>query len=154
MGRWLCVVILLAELCSACQNQTMYNEFRVIDRSVWEADVAYPFEFEVADTTKAYDLSFVIRNTRDYPYQNFWLFYTLQNPAFELANDTLECYLADDYGKWLGDGFSVFESTFTLKTGYRFTKTGTHILYLRQGMTDETLAGVRDVGVVIAESNP
>ena len=72
-----------------------------------EKDKEYYFTFEVKDISVPYDLTLEVRNNNLYPYQNLWLFCSEEQPIGPLRRDTIECMLADEFGKWHGHGISL-----------------------------------------------
>jgi gliding motility-associated lipoprotein GldH len=63
--------------------------------------------------------------------------------------DTIEFYLANDRGEWLGGGLTVKELPLLYRENHQFANSGTYRLTLQQGMREETLKGVTEVGVQI-----
>jgi gliding motility-associated lipoprotein GldH len=87
-----------------------------------------------------------------YPFKNLWLFYDIRLPDGSLENDTLEVVLADDFGKWTGQGISIYHNEFPLKMNYQFPDTGQYMIVFRQGMRENMLAGIEDIGLMIVKS--
>ena len=64
--------------------------------------------------------------------------------------DTIEFYLADDRGQWLGDkNHGFIEMPVLLEEEKHFSDTGTYTLTIQQGMRDSLLRGITDIGVEI-----
>jgi len=107
------------------------------------------FTFIVDDTLSTYDILFHVRHTDGYRYQNMWLFTTFSDSLYQ-HTDTLEFYLADDRGRWLGNGRNgLIEMPILYEQNYRFAHRGTWHIRMQQGMRDSALAGVHDAGVEI-----
>ena len=68
-------------------------------------------------------------------------------PVGPLRRDTVEFLLADDYGKWYGQGFSLFHSSFSLKKRYKFPMEGQYTFGFRQGMRKDSLPGIQEIGL-------
>ena len=83
---------------SACNSDIIYSHFSPISSNKWHIDSVAHFDFTVEDATPDYRVLVYVRHTERYPYQNMWLFVD-----DGLYRDTLEFYLADDRGQWLGD---------------------------------------------------
>ena len=90
-----------------------------------------------------------IRNNNKYPYQNLWLFCNEEPPIGTLMRDTIECLLADEFGKWHGHGISLYESSFPIRTNYRFPYPGQYTFSFRQGMRDSVIVGIQEIGLRI-----
>jgi gliding motility-associated lipoprotein GldH len=139
-------------LFSCGKNQTVYNQYQTIAHSTWEKDKEYYFTFHIDDSTVPYNITLEIRNNNLYPYQNLWLFLNEESPIGSMARDTMECMLADDFGKWLGNGISLFQTSFPIKTNYHFTDTGSYTFSFRQGMRNDTLRGIQEMGLRIEKA--
>ena len=71
----------------------------------WQEDSILSYTIAVDDTINSYDVVLCVRHTESYPYQNMWLFCGFGKDS--IANDTIEFFLADDRGRWLGNGQAV-----------------------------------------------
>ena len=100
------------------------------------------FDYMITDTQPAYRMLIYVRHTERYPYQNMWLFV-----GDSLHRDTIEFYLADDRGQWLGDKHHGFiEMPVLLEDNYHFADTGTYSIDITHGMRDTLLRGISDIG--------
>lgn len=133
----------------SCHPETLYNQYQVIDGTEWGKEKVYYFTFEVNDISKPYDVQLYIRNNNQYPYQNLWLFVNEEPPVGSLQKDTIECMLADEYGKWFGHGISLYESSFPIRECYYFPYAGQYTFSFRQGMRDSILPGIQEIGICI-----
>lgn len=77
-------------------------------------------------------------------------------PSGKYFRDTVECVLADERGKWLGDGSGdVFDNQILFKSDIRFPEAGSYVFEYEQAMragrnaTMEVLPEVMDVGLKI-----
>ncbi|MCM1034226.1 MAG: gliding motility lipoprotein GldH [Paludibacter sp.] len=128
--------------CVACEQRTVYSEIRSLPLSGWNADSVLHYEFEITDTATCYNVLFYVRHTQQYPYQNMWLFVN--------ENDTIEFYLADQRGRWLGNGWgNLREMPVLYKHKLCFPHSGTYSYDIRQGMREECLYGINDVGIKV-----
>ena len=144
---WMAVLSCLLLILASCENQVVYEQYQAIDNTSWNKEKTYFFTFEVTDASVAYDISFEVRNNNFYPYQNLWLFCSEEMPVGPLRRDTVEFLLADDYGKWYGQGFSLFHSSFSLKKRYKFPMEGQYTFGFRQGMRKDSLPGIQEIGL-------
>lgn len=97
------------------------------------------------DTVGQYNVLITVRHDTEYPYQNLWLFVKSASPDGIVVQDTVECYLADNRGKFLGDGVSVYEMPILYMRKIKFPKQGPYKFEIQQGMRDTILAGVRNI---------
>ena len=119
---------------------------------MWDKDKVYYFTFMIEDNRIPYDLTLAVRNNNLYPYQNLWLFCNEEPPIGSLKRDTVEYMLADDFGKWYGHGISLFLSTFPIRTNYYFPYAGQYTFSFRQGMRNDHLGGIQEIGLHVAPS--
>ena len=135
--------ILLAALLTACSGDIVYSRFVSIPSGEWHVDSVASFSIPIADTTVDYRTIIYVRHTERYPYQNMWLFVNEGQ-----QHDTIEFYLADDRGQWLGDTHNgVIEMPVLLYENRHFHDTGVYELRIAHGMRDTLLRGITDIGV-------
>lgn len=156
MRRYAC--ILIGILCfltvlTSCRRSIVYSQFVPVAApqdvrnaaGAWHMNEAAHFDYTVADTTEDYQMIVYIRHTERYPYQNMWLFV-----SDSMRCDTIEFYLADDRGQWLGDRHHGFiEMPVLLESNKHFSDTGIYHLNITHAMRDSLLRGVTDVGLEI-----
>ena len=71
----------------------------------------------------------------------------------EFSRDTLECFLADETGRWFGRGSSsVRTGTMLFQRNVRFTQMGNHQFVFTHGMRTENLENIMDLGMKIVPS--
>lgn len=137
----------------SCEDAAVYESYVSIGDK-WEKEEEYYFTFTIPDTSIPYEVTLDIRNNNLYPYQNLWLFRQEEQPSGQIRRDTMECMLADDYGKWYGKGISLYQMSFPLHTRYFFPDTGTYTFSFRQGMRNDNLPGIQEIGLRIIPSAP
>ncbi|MBQ7191974.1 MAG: gliding motility lipoprotein GldH [Paludibacteraceae bacterium] len=141
---WLIALIITL---TACRSGIVYEEFQTFDKDGWHKDSVLTFQWIVPDTASAYDVLLHVRHTEQYPYQNMWLF-------VDNKQDTIEFYLADDHGIWLGNKGNGHITMPVLYEAEQRFDTDTCRLAIRHGMRQEYLKGVTDLGVeVIKKKN-
>ncbi|MBC8602377.1 gliding motility lipoprotein GldH [Parabacteroides acidifaciens] len=146
------IAALICSLFFSCENEALYDQYQAIDKTTWEKDKEYYFTFEVEDISVPYDLTLKVRNNNLYPYQNLWIFCNEEQPIGPLRRDTIECVLADEFGKWYGHGISLYQSSFPIHTQYKFPHAGQYTFSFRQGMRDDALKGIQEIGLSVSPS--
>jgi gliding motility-associated lipoprotein GldH len=137
-------------LFAACSGNTVYERYQSIPQDTWDMNDSMHFEVNMEDTVGHYQVLLLIKHTHDYPYQNLWLFTQSMAPDSTLATDTLECFLADNSGKWLSQSFiSEREMPLIYMQRIRFPKSGTYTFDITHGMRDSLLRGVSRIGLSI-----
>ena len=149
MQRTILLVLSSLLLLTSCQRPAVYSEFREMPVSGWHQDSVLHYVVPVSDTLSTYDIQLSVRHTTQYPYQNLWMFITEWQDSTCILSDTVECYLADDRGRWLGSGINTYEMPLIYTTHHRFPHAGDYTFTLQQGMRTEELRGIRDIGLKI-----
>ena len=130
----------------SCQNNVIY-ESEILYENGWHKDSCAVFNIFIDDTTQITDFILTFKHTDNYPYQNLWLFVTVD----ELENkthikDTLELYMANINGQWFGKkkGKNYFVSTYykyAVKTAYK----GNYRFEFQQGMRLDNIEEIKSV---------
>jgi gliding motility-associated lipoprotein GldH len=132
---------------SSCDNNRVFEEYQSIPEPGWHKDSVFVFEVLITDTLQNHNLLVNVRNSITYSYSNLWLFIEIEEPGGIFAKDTFELSLADPMGKWLGEGFGGLK---TRQVVYRrnvyFPRRGTYRIQIKQGMREEILEGINDIG--------
>jgi len=144
--RWLAIGLLaLALSFSSCHSDIVYSRFSPISSGEWHADSVVRFDYRIDDAATDYRVLVYVRHTERYPYQNMWLFL-----GDSLRRDTIEFYLADDRGQWLGETHHGFiEMPVLLDENRHYADTGAYYIEVQHAMRDTLLRGITDVGVEI-----
>lgn len=143
--KTLLLILLSSLLLTACSTGIVYTEHQILPQRGWHADSVLNFAFDIEDTTVTYDILVSIRHQENYPYQNMWLF---------IGNDTIEFYLADNFGHWLGNGKNgMIEMPVLYEQNYTFPHSGQYKLSIQHGMRTDWLRGVNTVGVEVIKTD-
>lgn len=131
-------------------GEVMYQNSQPIPNKNWEIADTISFDVNVTDTLSGYDFYIDLRTEATYPYANIYLFVNTTFPSGKTANDTVECILADKTGRWLGNGLGdVIDNHILFKQNIRFPRTGIYSFTFEQGMREEALPAILDVGISI-----
>lgn len=142
--------IILLLLCPACKNNIVYSSVKTMPVYGWKTTNPAEFTFAVPDTTANYNVLLYVRHRKNYPYQNLWLFIEKKLPDSTIVYDTVECYLSDQRGRWLGNGMgSILEIPVLYEQNIRFPRNGNYTYRIYQGMREDTLIGINDIGISI-----
>jgi len=144
------LVFLFLFLVSCSQNEVFF-EYHSFKKSGWDRKDAVGFPVIIDNTTDLFDVSLEIRNNNDYPFSNLWLFVDFQTPGGSIRTDTINVELADVYGKWYGKGISIYSLAIPYETGIRFPQIGIHTYTIRQGMRENPLKGISDIGLKVSK---
>jgi gliding motility-associated lipoprotein GldH len=147
------VVILFTTTLISCDSKRLYEENQVIPNQVWNNNNKMVFGVNVTDTINPCNVYINVRNASDYPYSNLYLFLETRYPNGNYSKDTLECLLADETGKWLGDGSGdIWDNQILFKKNVTFKKAGKYYFSLEQAMRTPNLPQILDVGLRIEKA--
>ncbi|MBO6306562.1 MAG: gliding motility lipoprotein GldH [Paludibacteraceae bacterium] len=142
------IMCLAGVLLNACSKGVVYSRFHPIPSEEWHMDSVVRFDYAITDTATDYRVLVYVRHTERYPYQNMWLFL-----GDSTHRDTIEFYLADDRGQWLGDRRHGFiEMPVLYGESVHYPDTGFYYMEIVHGMRDSLLRGVMDVGMEVVKN--
>jgi gliding motility-associated lipoprotein GldH len=134
----------------SCGDQRFFEEYVSIPGAEWKASERARFEVAIEDTAAHYDFFINIRNTGAYPYSNLFMFINTYFPDGRASRDTVEIFLADAEGRWLGQGSGgIWDNRVLFRRNVLFPMSGTYRFEIEQAMRLETLPEIMDVGLRI-----
>jgi len=146
----ICLVVCI--LCS-CTNNDIFLQYRDISPEGWHCDSVLAFDVPVENCTWKYNVYINTRNTASYASQNLWLFLQVNYPDNTTVRDTIDFYLADERGKWLGRGIG---NLYTMPVLYwqekKFPQTGVYRFEIRHAMRYNALRGINNVGLRVEKT--
>lgn len=135
---------------SACNSGAIFDSTKKIEDGVWRSSDIVRFSVPVTDTLQPYNFYFNVRNKTDYPYSNLFLFIRTLYPSGKISIDTVECYLADTKGKWLGYmRGKIVDNRILFRKCFRFRQAGNYSFEFEQAMRTDELEGIADFGIRI-----
>lgn len=147
-----CVLIFLSLCLFSCsEKKEVFSEFQSFRDGSWSREEPAVFTINVNDTITQHHLNLIIRHNDDYTFQNLWLFIDLKNPEGFISSDSLNIELADVYGKWHGRGLSIYNLKVPYSTELQYPASGDYTYIVRQGMRENPLKGITDIGLVLSK---
>lgn len=146
------VGIILFVLFTSCNQNEVYYKFEPIPQAKWSKgdEVCFDMDSVLVSLNQNYHVSIEIAHNLNYPYNNLWLSINYLQQDSVMWQDSLECFLSDDSGKWLGSGNGptrqlsvLFKSNFVLDT------TKHNRIFIRHAMQDIQLNGIEKIGVKV-----
>lgn len=150
MIRNLFLIALLIVSFSSCAPDTLYTGVHTTGNS-WKADSTATFDINLTEN-QDHSAYIYLKHNGNYGYSNFFLFSELTFPDGMVRTDTLQYFLAQPDGKWLGSGWGDLKSI-KLLYPVQFEQTGNYKLELRQGMRETDLEGIEQIGLAIEALN-
>jgi gliding motility-associated lipoprotein GldH len=140
-------------LFTSCDSNRIFEENKAIPESGWNVNDIKKFDVDIKDPSTPANFYINIRNADGYPYYNVVLFIKTTFPNGKMSNDTLDCILADEKGKWLGSGIGdIYDNQIPFKRNVRFPLPGTYSFEIQQGTRKDDIPLIMDVGLRIEKA--
>ncbi|HCY42792.1 MAG TPA: gliding motility lipoprotein GldH [Prolixibacteraceae bacterium] len=145
--------ILLITGIVSCDRKRVFEAYKTLDNNGWNKDSVVIFDVALSDTIRNHNLYVNIRNKGTYPYSNLWLFLSVGSPDGKMITDTVEFSLAEASGRWKGSGIGdLHDNQILYKSSVYFPHKGNYTFHIKQGMRDNVLPGIRDIGFRIEKT--
>ena len=141
--------LLALVLLASCGKNVVLDELHSFKDSRWHMDSVITVVWEPEQSEDPVFMSMYIRHSTEYPYNNLFLFRSIESTQGVEYTDTVNVALADPLGVWNGTGMSNLK-TLEIPIGQgavRFRDDERYTLKITQGMRDTVLYGIQDVGV-------
>ncbi len=151
------ILILLALLTAACNQNISFSEYQSTSNGVWNLDDVKEFIVSDLDSVSQHQVFIMVRNDNSFPYSNLFLIAELNLPGGLTIKDTLEYEMAKANGEWLGKGRgSIYENKLWYKENVVFDSSGVYRVKISHAMRKNgevegvvNLPGITDVGLEI-----
>lgn len=146
------LMVLVSFFLNSCGKDTLYHTYHSLPLYGWGRVDTLCYEYLATDSLgEGTGMVMVeVRHRSDYPYRNLpMLLQVLQPDSTLMCSDTLQLFLADGEGQWLGSGFGSLYQAPSLPVGRFLFSSGTYSLRLNHLLPDSLVRGVNDVGIRI-----
>ena len=134
---------------SSCDPDMVFDKFQKTENGKWSWADKKTFNVLITDSLKSYNILINIRHTTDYPKSNLFVFITTKAPNGHFMRDTIEIKIANDRGKWFGNGFGDIKLVSRIyRKAIRFAYKGEYTFTVEHGMRLPEIP-VTDVGLRI-----
>lgn len=135
---------------ASCTKNNVYENNKLISLLNWKASDTLSYKITVTDTSYLYNIYINVRHTEDYPYKNIWLMIYTTFPGGKTLSKRTELDLADEDGKWYGQGVNnIWDDRILLQNDAYFNTKGQYSFALEQDMRQDPLPGIMAVGIRI-----
>lgn len=146
-------LLMLALTIASCNTIDLFEKVDSIPGQKWKSSFKPAFQFNITDTTAAYQVYIIIRHTDRYNFNNLWVnLYTL-SPDNKQTKAQYELPLANNNSGWLATAMDdIYEHRIALtpaNQGIYFSKAGTYTFTLEHIMREDPLMHMLDVGLRI-----
>lgn len=145
-------IFCLALALASCSSNTVIDEQSDIQEGRWHLDSLVVFNFDIEDTTAAYQVQYNVRYAVDYPYYNLYLKYYLEDSTGQiLSSDMQELLLFDKKnGEPIGEGLGdLFDREIPIFDQQKFATPGAYTFKVKQLMRNDELPGILAFGLKI-----
>jgi gliding motility-associated lipoprotein GldH len=140
-------------LAFGCDRKRVFEENIDIPDYSWDVKNKLSFEVNIEDTTQLHNLYVNVRHASQFQSANLFMFITIKFPNGKMAKDTLECILADETGKWKGDGMGdIWDYPTLWKSNVKFPIPGKYIFEYEQANRTPQVQFVMDVGLRVEKA--
>lgn len=147
------IFLLLIIGLSSCTDSVFYDKSYSFQGNKWNQEVKPDFKVQIEDTSQVYDFMITFRHTTDYPYSNCWIYLISETPNKIKAREPFEFKIAQADGSWIGNKSGTIVENVLHFRKRKFPMKGTYIFKLEQGVIQEDLEEVLDIGLRIEASN-
>lgn len=151
----LLLVVFVFSIFTSCDRSGIYDQAIVMEDDTWHRENILEFNVKIIDSIHPNDFYIQLRNTTDYKFSNLYFFLDTKFPNGDIIRDTIQCFLAEPDGKWLGEGMGKIKSNrILLRKNVLFPTTGNYLFRFEQAMRVVELEGILDFGLRIEKSEP
>ncbi|CAG5012133.1 hypothetical protein DYBT9275_05113 [Dyadobacter sp. CECT 9275] len=151
------VVACLAFLFFSCNENVVYTAYDDIPDGLWYIKNKPQFKVDIKDTTQAYHIYYLLRNSLQYPYYNLYLTREITGPdGKQLSSVLQEVFISNEItGKPFGNGLGdLFDHKIPVLKNHVFPKPGIYTFTLSQSMRQNPLPFVLSVGISVEKVQP
>lgn len=146
-------LLVSAFLFPGCDSNVVFEQNKQVEEDGWNTSDFHRYSFGIGDTSVPYNFYIDIRNSVEYPYSNIFLFVRTRLPDNTWANDTLDLWLSDPEGKWLGTGIGKYrDNRILIMPSFRFPMPGEYIFEIEQAMREADLMGIASAGIRVEKA--
>ncbi len=143
-----CTLVVVVGISGCADRQKVYEQLYLVEEEGWYNEDFLRFRFEITDTTVPYNFYIDVRNSVEYPYSNLFLFVRTVLPDQQHAQDTLDIWMADPEGRWLGSGIGKYRDRRVLiMPAFRFPMAGEYQFEIEHAMREPLLSGIAAAGI-------
>jgi len=148
------LIIAFSILAISCDSRKIYDQNFKISGTAWNKKKVLDFYVNIYDTIISNNVYINVRHSNLYSYSNLFLFLTIIAPDGNFIRDTVELTLADKSGKWLGKGLGdISDYQQIYSENVRFRIRGIYKFNIEQGMREDDLQNILDIGLRVEKSS-
>lgn len=148
----LSLLFLVISFCLGCQSENQHTIIKPIKNGVWYQDSTLQYSIHVKLPQNHLDFLYQVQYSKDYPFENIWLDYSLFDPNGKLlanSRDNLGLFESRT-GRPFGEGTDErrFLDAFFLRN-IKLSETGEYRLKVKHYMRPDSIPGIQSIGLKI-----
>ena len=147
------LIIFISFLSFSCHTDIYFEKGITLNKESWHKDSIKKISFNIEDTSSIYEVLFYFRTNENYPFRNIYFFNNIMLPDSSFFSDTIKCYVANKEGKRLGKGVGRLKTYEIELSKGKFPYIGDYYFDFSQGMREDFLVGIQNLGIVIKKTN-
>ncbi len=145
-------IVLPAALAWGCGTRFAYEQRYELPETGWAWEDTLTFAFDIADTSKVYDMLLEVVHRTDYGFQNVYVRIHTTLPDGTTRTDLVSLELGDRQGRWLGDcGRKRCTLVIPVQQRVFFPQAGRYRLVIEQYMRKSPLPGIEALTLRLRE---
>jgi gliding motility-associated lipoprotein GldH len=146
-------LMIVVPIISGCDRNLVFEKNKTLPDAVWRSKDIIKFNVPINDSTLFYNYFLNVRVTSEYKFANLFLFMKTLYPNGQISMDTVECFLADINGRWLGSrSGKIINNRIPLRKNMKYPLRGVYSFEFEQAMRDTVLEHVEDFGIRIEKA--
>lgn len=153
--NWAVTSLLAILFFASCETKQLFEQNTVYPSHNWSTKQANEYQFNITDTSAAYNVFFVIRHHNSYHYKNIWIQLNTIAPNDSVSKQSVNINLADDEKGWLGSGMDdVYDQRIPVNNEPIRFKKGLYKFVLSHTMREDPLENILSTGVRVEKVKP
>lgn len=139
---------------SCIYNNMIFREVKSIHPSGWSKERSLDFDFSLKPAQKNYDISLTLKHTKDYEFDNIFLFVETFYQNKMIKKDTMQFKLAEIEGHWKGKGLGATKIIDLSLYNSLPLKKGAYKISVSHGMRKNPLKYITDIFLTVKNHQP
>lgn len=137
---------------ASCETIDVYEQTTYFAEHSWKSKDKPTFTFEITDTTRLYNVFFVLRHEDAYAYNNIWVKLLMKGPYDSVAIRR-QFILGNAEQGWLGSGMDdIFEQRIPFNTKPAALTKGKYTFTIQQDMREDPLDHIVNAGIRVEKA--
>lgn len=151
--RILIISFCTAMILTSCGPKIIYQDKQEIAKP-WSYNKPVTFDFEISDTTSAYDLTLDVDYSANFSFENMYFKVTTTFPDGKQVNHPLSIQLAGKNGEWIGScSGEKCTAPIALTSAAYYRSAGKYRISFEQYSRQDTISGIDGLQFTISQSS-